>query len=124
MKTVTLHDGRQVANDSEEWRHECEARTLLRWPLAKRKIQLNLIAAKRGRAARQQLERTMMALWIERQAQMLADLNPPARMERLQVLRRDNGGHIIDRIEARMRAIEDSRSGIAANDKNKTERAA
>lgn len=34
---VTLLDGRQVASDSEEWRAECEAREVLRWPLAKRR---------------------------------------------------------------------------------------
>ena len=28
----TLHDGREVASDSEEWRHECEARHFLSMP--------------------------------------------------------------------------------------------
>lgn len=117
----TLHDGRQVAGDSEDWRHECEARTLLAMPLHKRKAQLGLVAERRGRVARQQLEATMMALWIARQGKMLADLNEAARLERLQVLRRDNGGHIVDRIEACMHAIEDRRSGIAANNNKQPE---
>ena len=30
MNLVTLIDGRQVPNGSEEWRHECEARAVCR----------------------------------------------------------------------------------------------
>lgn len=29
---VTLQDGHQVPSDSEEWRHECEARTIIGLP--------------------------------------------------------------------------------------------
>jgi hypothetical protein len=121
MKTVTLHDGRQVDHASEDWRHECEARTLLRMPLPSRKKHLLAVEAKRGIPERQRLQNTLMVLWIERQAHQLADLNEAARMERLQALRGENRPHIIDRIEARMRDVMDRRSGIAANDNKQPE---
>ena len=36
---------------SEEWRNECEARELLRWSLADRRKQLQLVYDKRGHQA-------------------------------------------------------------------------
>jgi hypothetical protein len=126
MNMRTLHDGRQVDSSSEEWRHEAEAITLLRMPVGERKKHLLAVEARRGIPARQALQNTLMALWINKQAEMLANLNERARMDRLQDLRRDNKDHIIRRIEARLVQVEDSRSGLfAANDNNKeTERAA
>lgn len=85
---VTLHDGRQVSNYSEEWRHETEARTVLNWP-SKRQRQDYLWGALdqfgkprggvkqiRGEAACKRLEDTMMQIWRARQA--AANDNEPA----------------------------------------------
>jgi hypothetical protein len=80
MGMVTLIDGRQVDDASEEWRHECEARTVLNWP-SKRQRQDYLWGALdqfgkprggvtqiRGEAECKRLEATMMQLWRARQA--------------------------------------------------------
>lgn len=52
---VTLVDGRQVPSTSEEWRAECEARTILGTPHEKRHEQLQAIGAKRGVEALERL---------------------------------------------------------------------
>lgn len=64
MPTARLHDGREVPSDSEEWRHECEARAInaLR-TRADRIYQLEVIEQKRGKAAADRLRETMKALW-------------------------------------------------------------
>lgn len=117
MNMKTLHDGRQVDSSSEDWRHECEARTLLGWPVGERKAHLMAVEQRRGIPERQRLQDTLMALWIDKQARTLANLNEHARMDRLQALRRDNKDHIMRRIETRLQQVEDSRSGLfAAND--------
>ena len=77
---VTLHDGRQVLSDSEEWRHEAEARAIIAMPTlaARRKFlrgELDEIGGKRrggilekrGEAAVQRLEATIKAIWYARQ---------------------------------------------------------
>ena len=74
-RLVTLHDGTQVSNYSEAYRHECEARTILHWP-SKRQRQDYLwgvinrwgkpeggVKQKRGEAECKRLEATIMALW-------------------------------------------------------------
>jgi len=48
---------------SEEWRNECEARELLRWPLAERRKQLYLVEQKRGWQARLILQDEMSRQW-------------------------------------------------------------
>lgn len=122
----TLHDGRQVASDSEEWRHEAEAITLLRMPLNQRKAHLAAVEARRKGDARQRLESTLMALWINQQAERLAGMDEYEQMQRLQALGRDNKEHIMRRIEAQL-AVVLERRGDAANDNNEvnsqTERA-
>jgi len=61
--TRTLVDGSVVPADSQEWRHECEARAILALPsLQQRRDWLAYIEAKRGRGVRERLERTMLAL--------------------------------------------------------------
>jgi hypothetical protein len=73
---VTLLDGSQVLSDSEEWRHECEARFILDLPtLALRRNYLHGkrddrtgemkggILQRRGEAAVKRLEATMLAIW-------------------------------------------------------------
>lgn len=74
-RTVTLVDGRQVSSWSEDWRHECEARTVLAMkPLAARRAYLygrpnewgrlaGGVLQIRGQAAVKRLEATMTALW-------------------------------------------------------------
>lgn len=72
---VALHDGRHVQNDSEEWRHECEARTIIAMPtvgqrraylrgtLDDKGVHRNGVLQKRGEAAVQRLEATIKAIW-------------------------------------------------------------
>lgn len=73
--TVTLIDGRQVASDSEEWRHECEARTVIAMPTAaERRAYLRGtldergelgggVLQRRGPDAVKRLEATIKAIW-------------------------------------------------------------
>lgn len=73
---VTLTDGRQVPSDSEEWRHECEARAIINMPsLAQRRQYLygrrdittgkmeGGLRQKRGDEAVKRLEQTIKAIW-------------------------------------------------------------
>lgn len=76
---VTLHDGSQVMSDSEEWRHECEARTICAMPsLGHRRAFLrgeldgngklrDGILQRRGEAAVLRLEATIKAIWYAEQ---------------------------------------------------------
>jgi hypothetical protein len=48
---------------SEEWRNECEARELLKWPLPNRRKQLDLVHQKRGWDARLKLQDEMERQW-------------------------------------------------------------
>lgn len=67
---VTLADGRQVLNDSEEWRAETEARHVLAFPLAllrgdtseTRKTTMERITARRGVEAAAALQERMDAI--------------------------------------------------------------
>lgn len=66
----TLIDGREVGSDSEEWRHEAEARAISRLPtLADRRAWLEDIEKKRGKPAADRLRATMQQLWTERTKQ-------------------------------------------------------
>lgn len=66
---VTLADGRQVLNDSPEWRHECEARTILDMPNKQVRLEfLDKIEKRRGANARRELEQSIMTLWHARRA--------------------------------------------------------
>lgn len=61
---VTLHDGREVPSDSEEWRAECEARYLLNRPsIDERRALLAAIEKRRGKQAREELEQRALAIW-------------------------------------------------------------
>lgn len=76
---VTLIDGRQVCSWCEEWRHECEARAILKIsPLARRRAHLfgtpgwdgqrkGGIEQRRGEAELKRLQNTMTAIWKQRQ---------------------------------------------------------
>lgn len=63
----TLHDGREVATDSEEWRHETEARAIMALPTTQdRRTWLEGIEVKRGKEAADRLRATIKALWEQR----------------------------------------------------------
>lgn len=67
MPGVTLLDGRQVESDSEEHRHECEARAIAALPtLEQRRAWLELIEKRRGKPAADRLRATMKLLWEKR----------------------------------------------------------
>jgi hypothetical protein len=64
MTTVTLIDGREVDSDSEEWRHEAEARAIAALQtLGMRRAWLEDLEKRRGKPAADRLRRTMQALW-------------------------------------------------------------
>jgi len=60
---VTLLDGRIVFSDAEAWRHECEARNLLKLPtLEARRAMLAAVELKRGTDAAEALRATMLLI--------------------------------------------------------------
>lgn len=62
-----LVDGREVDSASEAWRHECEARWILKLPsLQQRREWLASLEPKRGKTEVQRLKQTMEALWRAR----------------------------------------------------------
>ena len=64
---VVLVDGREVSSASEEWRHECEARYILKLPsLEQRRAWLADLERRRGKAAVDRLRDTMSQLWRAR----------------------------------------------------------
>lgn len=79
-RPVRLHDGTEVDSDSEGWRHECEARHILRLPsLAERRAWLDAIAKRRGDAEMRRLQATMRALWEAERRADLARARVPVR---------------------------------------------
>ena len=68
MAFVILLDGREVYRDSEDWRHECEARHIAKLPtLADRRAWLEVIEHKRGKSAADRLRLTMGEIWKAKQ---------------------------------------------------------
>lgn len=66
-RLVQLRDGRMVSRDSEEWRHECEARHIARLPeLDQRREWLAEIEHRRGATAAKRLRATIADLWKAR----------------------------------------------------------
>lgn len=64
---VTLQDGTEVASDSEEWRRECEIRSILAMPSRDhRRAHLDLIQKHRGIPARRALEQQIWDYWERR----------------------------------------------------------
>ena len=64
MAFATLVDGREVYRDSDDWRHECEARHIAKLPtLADRRAWLEVIEHKRGKAEADRLRKTMGEIW-------------------------------------------------------------
>jgi hypothetical protein len=62
-----LVDGREVSSGSEEWRHECEARYILRLPsLEQRRAWLADLERRQGKDAVDRLRQTMSELWRAR----------------------------------------------------------
>lgn len=69
-RIVALADGTQVSSYSEEWRRECEARSVLRLPsLFDRKQRLRALEKTRGKPAVDQLRESMTAVWKAAQAE-------------------------------------------------------
>lgn len=67
MPGVTLLDGRNVSDYSEDWRHECEARAIAALQtLEQRRAWLELIEKRRGKPAADRLRATMKLLWEKR----------------------------------------------------------
>lgn len=68
-RIITLPDGREVGNYSEEWRLYCEAAWVLRKKRSKRtRLEyLDAVAEKRGVEARIALRQEMMKQWQNRQ---------------------------------------------------------
>lgn len=63
-KTVSLIDGKKVLSDSEGWRAECEARYVLNLPsIDARRALLAAIEKRRGKPAREDLEKRVIAVW-------------------------------------------------------------
>lgn len=72
-REVTLVDGRTVSSYSEEWREECEARSILNIPgLERRQARLDRIERTRGKASADQLRAVMLAIWNARTAEKIA----------------------------------------------------
>lgn len=62
--TVTLHDGREVLSNSQDWLMECEARYVLKQPtIEARRTLLAAIEKRRGKEAREELEQRALAIW-------------------------------------------------------------
>lgn len=73
-RTVTLIDGREVSSASEEWRHECEARTVLRMGGRDvRRAYLDKVGARRGKPAMFALEDTLVKLWKIERAKLILE---------------------------------------------------
>ena len=62
--SVRLADGRVVPSDDPEWLAECEVRRIFELGSLNARIEeLDRLEKKRGKAARQDLERRILALW-------------------------------------------------------------
>lgn len=65
-RTVTLIDGRQVSNTSEEWRAECEARTVCMMPSkSARRMYVFGVEQKRGAKAAGELSHLVKLVWAK-----------------------------------------------------------
>jgi len=74
MTMFTTHDGRTVDGSSEEWRHETEARAILRMPTSERQSFLHLVGKKRGGVAMNELRNTVQRMWTDQTARELLAL--------------------------------------------------
>ncbi|WOH61934.1 hypothetical protein [Bradyrhizobium sp. BWC-3-1] len=110
MTTFTTHDGRTVDGSSEEWRHECEARTVLRMPTSERQAFINLVGKRRGDEAMNQLRNTVQRMWTDDAAHELLALQRTdllAAEQRLERIGRNDelGKRLREGIERRMQEI-------------------
>ena len=63
-RTATLHDGREVDTGSEQWRAECEARSVLAMPsIHQRREYLAGILKFRGQAGHDELANLVRKIW-------------------------------------------------------------
>ena len=63
---VTLLDARVVCSSCPAWRLECEAREVLSKPLEARKVYLEKVEEKRGKAACDELKAAISEIWEKR----------------------------------------------------------
>lgn len=71
--TVTLHDGRQVLSDSDEWRMECLAAKVLDMPTREERRQwLDAWSKRHGEASCKAVEQHIVAIWESRKKQSAA----------------------------------------------------
>lgn len=69
MTTVTLLDGTEVDSADERWRHESEARAIAALPsTVERRVWLESIEKRRGKADADRLRATILLLWDKRGA--------------------------------------------------------
>jgi hypothetical protein len=120
MKTFTTFDGHQVDGSSEEWRHHCEARTVLRMPTSERQAFLNLVGKRRGDEAMNQLRNTVQRMWTDdtaREIIALARKDLLASEQRLERIGRNGtlGERLRAGVERRMQEIISS-GHTASND--------
>jgi len=72
-REVTLVDGTKASSYSEEWREECEARSVMALPtLQRRQSHLYRLEKTRGKATADRLRKVMLAIWNKRQAEKIA----------------------------------------------------
>lgn len=61
---VTLDDGRTVCNYCEDFRHECEARYVMRMPTRRHRVEyIQQVSAHRGAESARALQATVYAMW-------------------------------------------------------------
>lgn len=74
---MKLLDGTEVKSDSEDWRHECEARAIAALPSTlARRTWLEEIERKRGMIAASLLRQTIAQLWELRQPEENGRIQP------------------------------------------------
>lgn len=61
---------------TEEWRRICEARTVLRWPLEKRRAHIAAVEKIRGSAAAEQLKKDIITEWERQKNERSDNIDP------------------------------------------------
>ncbi len=71
-REVQLVDGRTVSSYSEEWREECDARSVLNLPnLQRRQSHLYRLEKTRGKVVADRIRKLMLDLWNAHQAEKM-----------------------------------------------------
>ena len=110
MEIVTLYDGREVDSASEEWRAECEARTVLAMDLVKRADFFQLVEAKRGADA----VRVLRERCFDLEPHYVLNLpNKPQRTAYLDQVERRFGPNPRKALEEKIMALHRARQAVA-----------